>query len=269
MRRAAVLDHVAGAAVHADAADDREHQVLRRHAGREPVRDLDGQRLRLALQQALRRQHVPDLRRADAEGEGAEGAVRARVAVAADDRLARLRGAELGADDVHDAAPVVLQPDQVEAELGTVELELADLAGRGLERDRLAAEDLRRVGRGRMVHGDQGAVRPPHLQPAAAQHRECLRRRDLVGEVQVDVEHGRRVRRFRAPPRGAPRLSRTGSSRSCRVSCLDQMAVTASSASGLRAMRAAVARIDSMRFTTSRKARTPDSTMSVLTLAPR
>ena len=36
-------------------------------------------------QQALRGQHVPDLAGADAEGQGAEGAVGAGVAVAADD----------------------------------------------------------------------------------------------------------------------------------------------------------------------------------------
>ena len=58
-----------------------------------------------------------DLRRADAEGEGAERAVRARVAVAADDGLAGLRRAELRTDDVHDAALLVLQPEQLDAEL--------------------------------------------------------------------------------------------------------------------------------------------------------
>ena len=44
---------------------------------------------RLALRQALRGQHVLDFRCADAEGQRAERAVRAGVAVAADDGLAR------------------------------------------------------------------------------------------------------------------------------------------------------------------------------------
>src|SRR5256886_3838989 len=48
---------------------------------------------RLALQQALRREHVADLGGADAEGQRPEGAVRAGVAVAAHDGLARLREA--------------------------------------------------------------------------------------------------------------------------------------------------------------------------------
>ena len=73
--------------------------------------------LRLALQQALGGEHVADLGRADAEGEGAESAVRARVAVAANDGLAGLRDAELRPDDVHDAALLVLQAEQLDAEL--------------------------------------------------------------------------------------------------------------------------------------------------------
>ena len=59
-------------------------------------------RPRPALGQRLRREHVLDLGRADPERERAEGAVRGRVAVAADDRHARLRQAELGPDHVDD-----------------------------------------------------------------------------------------------------------------------------------------------------------------------
>ena len=55
------------------------------------------------LREALRGQHVFDFAGADAEGQRAERAVRGGVAVAADDGLSRLRDAEFGADDVHDA----------------------------------------------------------------------------------------------------------------------------------------------------------------------
>src|SRR5690606_31416065 len=95
-RLAAVLDDVSRAAGDADRADDPQDQVLGRHAGAGAPGELDRERLRLALQQALRGEDVADLRRADAEGEGAECAVRARMRVAADDRLAGLRRAELG-----------------------------------------------------------------------------------------------------------------------------------------------------------------------------
>ena len=98
--------------------------------------DVDGEGLRLALQQALRREHVADFGAADAEGEGAERAVGARVAVAADDGHARLRRAELRADDVHDAAPRIAHAEQLDAEFGGVPLELPHLPGGGVQRDR-------------------------------------------------------------------------------------------------------------------------------------
>ena len=75
--------------VDADLADDGEDQVLGGHARRERALDVDGERLRLPLQQALRGEHVTDLGGADAEGERAEGAVGAGMAVAADDRSCR------------------------------------------------------------------------------------------------------------------------------------------------------------------------------------
>ena len=108
---------MAGAAVDADAADDREHQVLGSDARAEAAGHVDRHRARPALQQALRREHVPDLGGPDAEGERAECAVGAGVTVAADDGASRLGEAELRADDVHDAAPVVPHPEQLESEL--------------------------------------------------------------------------------------------------------------------------------------------------------
>ena len=86
-----------GAAVDTDLADDRENQVFCRDAGRQRSLDVHGKRLWLALQQALRRQDMPDLRRADAESQRTESAVGAGVTVATDDRLARLRSPKLRA----------------------------------------------------------------------------------------------------------------------------------------------------------------------------
>ena len=194
--RAAVFDDVAGAAGDADLLDDGQHQVLGGYATAERTLDVDRQRLRLALQQALRGQHVADLGGADAEGQRTEGAVRARVAVATDDRLARARQAQFRADDVDDAAARVLQLQEFDAELRAVAFKLRHLAGGGGLADRYAAEDLRRVGRRRVVHGREGATRLADLEIALAQHRVGLRGRDLVGQVQVDVQHGRRVGRF-------------------------------------------------------------------------
>src|SRR5207245_7610415 len=62
-------------------------------------------RSRARVWKALRGQNQLDLGRADAEGEGAEGAVGGGVRVAADDQHSRLGESELGADHVHDALP--------------------------------------------------------------------------------------------------------------------------------------------------------------------
>ena len=83
--------------------------------------------LRLGLPQALRGQHVLDLAGADAEGERAERAVRGGVAVAADDRHARLGQAQLGTDDVHDALLGRAEVEQADAELAAVAAQHFDL----------------------------------------------------------------------------------------------------------------------------------------------
>ena len=83
--RPGVLDHVANAAVDADAADRAEDQVLGRHAVAERALVADPHRPRLALLERLGGQHVLHLAGADPERERAEGAVRGGVRVAADD----------------------------------------------------------------------------------------------------------------------------------------------------------------------------------------
>ena len=81
----------AGAAADADPRDQRENDVFGGHAGLERAVHVHLKRLRLALQQALRGQHVLHFAGADAEGQRAERAVRRRVAVAADHGHAGLR----------------------------------------------------------------------------------------------------------------------------------------------------------------------------------
>ena len=110
--------------------------------------------------------------------------------VAADDGLARLRDAELGPDDVHDAAAAVLQVEQLDAELPRVDLELLHLLRRRIDRDGHAAEHLLGARRRRVIHGRQREVRPAQLEAARAQFRVGLRRRHLVREMQVDEQDG-------------------------------------------------------------------------------
>src|SRR5262249_61810765 len=114
--RPGLLADVTDPAADAELADRAEDQVLRRQARMELADELDEHRPWAALGQRLRREHVLDLRRADAERERAEGAVRRGVRVAADDRHPGLREPELGPDHVHDplaagAGRVELDPE--------------------------------------------------------------------------------------------------------------------------------------------------------------
>ena len=72
---------------------------------------------RLALQQALRGQHVLHFAGADAEGQRAERAVGGGVAIAADHGHAGLGESQFGADHVDDALPVAVHAEAAYAEL--------------------------------------------------------------------------------------------------------------------------------------------------------
>jgi hypothetical protein len=184
-RLAGVLDDVADAAVNAYPADRAEDEVLRREAARERADELEQHRLRPSLLERLRREDVLDLRRADRDGERAEGAVRRGVAVAADDRLARLRQPELRADDVDD--PLVTGARSVEADA-----ELLRVRAQGVElRLRHRIRDRPGQGRDVVVHRRDRQLGAPHRSAREPQPLECLGGGDLVHEVQVDVEQRR------------------------------------------------------------------------------
>ena len=181
---------MAGHAADADLADRAEDQVLGGHAEAELALVADAHRARLVLDQALRREHVLDLARADAERERAERAVRGGVRVAADDRHARLGDAQLGADHVHDPLAVGAERVDRHAELLAVALERLHLHARELVLD--ARGDRRAVGRRVVVGRRERAVGPADLAAGEPQAVERLRARDLVHEVQVDVEQAGR-----------------------------------------------------------------------------
>src|SRR6185437_8680269 len=145
------------------------------------------------LQQALRGEYMRHLGRADAEGEGAQRAVRAGVAVAADQGAAWQRQAQFRTDDVHDAALRILQPQQLHPELGAIALELPDLPGRRLDGDRCTAKDLLGAGGAGMIDGCEGQLGATQRQAPLAQQRERLRGGHLMDEVTIDVQHGWRV----------------------------------------------------------------------------
>ena len=147
--------------------------------------EVDAHRLRPALRQALRREHVLDLGGADAERERAERAVRGGVAVAADDRHPGLRQAELRADHVDDPLAAAAGREERHAELGTVRAQARRAAPSRADRSRPF------LGRDVVIHRRERQVRPPDLPAREPKAVERLGRGDLVDQVQIDEEDGR------------------------------------------------------------------------------
>ena len=106
-RRAGIFNRMAASGAGADLAYRGENDILGGNAGAQHSVQHDAHRLRLDLTQGLSRKHVHDFGGADPERQRAQSAVRARVAVAADNRHARLAQAELGTDHVNDALAFV------------------------------------------------------------------------------------------------------------------------------------------------------------------
>ncbi len=128
-----------------------------------------------------------DLGGANAEGESTECAVGGGVGVAADDRHAWLGDAQLRADDVDDALIDVTERVQSDAEVLRILTQCLDLLPRGRVGDRL--EDVER--RGVVILSRQCQIRTAHLTPSKPEALKCLRARDLVHEMQIDVEQVR------------------------------------------------------------------------------
>ena len=85
--------------------------------GRHLALEADAQGLGAALHQRLRRQHMRQLARADAEGQRAHAAVRAGVAVAAHDQAAGQAQPQLRPHHVHDALAGLADVEQADAGL--------------------------------------------------------------------------------------------------------------------------------------------------------
>ena len=183
-RRSPVLDDRTDAARGAEAVDDREHDVFRGHAGHELAFHRDGQGGRPRLWKRLRGEHVLDLTRADADGERAERAVRRRVAVAAHDRHPRLREALLGPDHVHDPLARLAHRVQPDTELLAIVCQHLHL----LRGDRVAHGQADVGGRHVVVHRGDRQVGAAHGAAGHPEPVERLGRRDLVHQVQVDVQ---------------------------------------------------------------------------------
>ena len=160
--------------------------------------------LRLALQQALRGQHVLHFAGADAERQRAERAVRGRVAVAADHRHAGLRESQFRADHVHDA---LLARCARRGSGCRTRVQLVSSCASCLAAIWSTMGSERSDGGNAVVGGGDGQIGPPHLEAALAQALEGLRRRHFVHQVQVDEQQRGSAGAARGL-RGSPRVFR-------------------------------------------------------------
>ena len=157
----------------------------------------DAPHLERLHRQALRGEHVAHLRGADAERDRAERAVRGGVAVAAGDRHARLREAQLRPDDVDDALRARCPRSksgmpcsrQFRSSAASMSSAIVSRNGRRL---------IRASGRcGRRWRTCVPETRT--VQPACPQHVERLRAGDLVDQVKADEQLRLPVRQLAAP----------------------------------------------------------------------
>ena len=175
---------MAGAPGGADLADNREDHILGADPGAEAAIDLDQHVFGGGLDQGLGGEHVLDLGGADAKGERAHRAMRRGVAVAADDRHARLAQPLLRPDDVDDALVDAVDREIGDAELLHIALQGVDLQPRFRVVDAAAAIARRHV----VVGHRHRRVGPANLAAGELQPFEGLRRRDLVDQVKIDVD---------------------------------------------------------------------------------
>ena len=125
-----------------------------------------------------------DFRRAYAERERAERAVRGGVRIAAHNRHAGLRETEHGRERVHDALVRVAERVQAHAEFAAVLLERRQLRGARLVRVRLVYVDRGRV----VVFGGDELVEVPRCATGQAEPLKRLRTGHFVHQHEVDIQ---------------------------------------------------------------------------------
>ena len=188
-RRAGEFDDMPQCAVDPDRGEDAEREILGRKMCRQRAGHGKPHRPGFAQPQRLRREHMFDLRGADAEGERAERAVGRGVAVAADDRHPRPGTPLLGGDDMDDAVARIAHLEPLDPVAFAILDQPGELRARLRIGDRGDAVGLRDGG-DIMVEQRQRPPRLPHPASARLEPGKGLRRGDFVEQMEVDVEQG-------------------------------------------------------------------------------
>jgi len=181
---AAVFRNVARAAADADFADDGENDVLCGDAFRAFAVHENVQRFGFRLHKALRGENVLHFAGADAEGKGAEGAMRGSVAIAADDGVAGLRDAEFRADNVNNALIFAVHVKQAYAGFAAIFFECFKLeAGVGVNNGEGAV-----LGGDGVVHDGEGEIGAADFAAFGFESGEGLRGSAFVDEVAINID---------------------------------------------------------------------------------
>jgi len=146
----------------------------------------DVQRFGFGLHEALRGEDVFDFAGADAEGQGAEGAVSGGVGIAADNSLAGLGDAEFRAYDVDDALMLAVHVEEADSEFAAVALEGFELEASGVIEN---AEGAVGGGDG-MVHDGEGKIGTADGAAFGFEAGKGLGRGAFVDKVAIDVDQG-------------------------------------------------------------------------------
>ena len=124
-----------------------------------------------------------DFAGANTKRQGAKGAVRRSVAVAANKSLAWLRDAQFRTDDMHDALVAAVHVKEPHAKLAAVLLQRIEL-----QLGIVIEDGQRAVGGGdRVVHHRERKVRPADLAAFGTQSGEGLRRSTLMDQMPVNI----------------------------------------------------------------------------------
>ncbi len=178
------FDRVAAAARDPDLGDDAEREILRGHLRPQPAVGPHPHAPGTPERQHLGGEHVLELGGAAPEGEHAEAADRAGVAVRHRVGGARQHHAELGRHHVRDALLRIAEIEQPDA--------MARAAGPGRAQERRAfriggvvAAGLARDG---VVLRRKGEIGPPHRPLLLVELRQGVRRMEIMQDVAIDID---------------------------------------------------------------------------------
>ncbi len=145
--------------------------------------------------------------------------MRRGMAVAAHNHRARPCQTQFRPDHMHDAAMGAVPSRKPDIVFAAILLQHRDLIAAlpGSHRGRSPCASGRQRGRG-MIECRERAIRTARLHAAFRQRRERLRRRHLMDEMQVDVEHSRAIVAF-----GFDDMRIPGPSRTANLGCFEDM----------------------------------------------